>query len=269
MTKLFTTVVLLISLCLTSCTPSSTYYEDHLLQDCRNQLSDGTFSISSDEIESILSFQNHISSPVPTYRIIDTASYAQYPLTNKEEQAVAEGKQTVMQFIKTTGCIREEDKELLLTSIDIIPVIKIAEPTLPDLVYYSNSVLIIDKSRDIPVISEDIALELMRFLRIMATGTIDKVPYQSSVFEHEMAYTILYSHFKNGQDVTGYNKYHQHILDFIGIFQSQSIVGYLYGYDQTTIPSKDMQVFTISLEQDSTMCKTLLSKWYQQFVVAN
>lgn len=269
MAKVFTTVVLLISLCLTSCTPSSTYYEDTLLQDCRNQLSDGTFSISSEEIESILSFQNHLTAPVPAYSTIDTASYAQYPLTEEEEQAVIEGKKKVMQFVKTSGCIPEKDKELLLTSIDILPVIKIDEPTLPDLVYYSNSVLIMDKSRDIPVISEDIALELMRFLRIMATGTIEKVPYQSSVFEHEMAYTILYSHFKNGQDVTGYNQYHQHILDFLGIFQSQAIVGYLYGYDQTKIPQKDMDAFVMFLEKDTTMCKTLLSKWYQQFVVAH
>lgn len=268
MTKKFLTLLLLATCILTSCANSSAYYEENLLQECRQQLDD-TRSISPDEIEQIVSLEDAMStSSTISYKEFDIQNYAiQYALSSQEENMIKNAKKEIRNFIQSTIALNEEDKEELLVAVDLVTVTKVDEPNLPSPVYYSNGDLLLDNARSSSVTKETIELALMRFLRIYVAGSVTLVPYQDSVFESEMAYTILFSHFKDGTDLTGYNSYHQHILDFIGIFREDALYGYFYGYDATNIPKKDLELFVTVLENNDAMCQSILAKWNQQFVV--
>jgi len=262
-------VVLLTFFVLTSCTNSSSYYEEMLLQECRSQLSSNGF-ISYPEVEQITNLEEALPTcALPSYQVFYEKDYPlSFTLSSKEERLIKTAKKEVSHFIKSTLIFTEEDKEKLLTALDLLMVIKVDEPRLPSPVYVSDMLLFIDASSSFT--TEDVELAFMRFLRIIAAGSIDFVPYQDSIFESEMAYTILFSRFKDGVDITGYSFFHHQILDFIGIFGQEALRGYFYGYADTVIPEEDLEVFVCALQQENEpVCQTILERWYQQFLVSD
>jgi len=272
MTKKILTLLFMLLIAMTvlaSCSNSS-YYEEILLQECRSQLSNDN-SISAEEIEQIGSMAEVLTtSSMYHYEDFEQEDYpAQYDLSSHEEKMIQEAKRNIRKFIKSTLSITEKDKEKLLNDLDLLTVVKIDEPFLPTIVHYSNAVLFIDNTRASTLTTEDIELELMRFLRLRTMGVIEDIPYQGSIFESEMAYTILFSHFKDGVDLTGYNLYHKQILDFIGVYQEDALFGYFYGYEHTMVPQKELDLFVSSLEQgNEEVCQKVLVKWRQQLKAA-
>ena len=282
MTKTLITTLLL-ALLLTACTPASSShsYEETLLQGCRNQLD--TVTSTDEKIENIVSSDNKVQFslnnnlqeiPIPKSPSFELPleQNAHYSLTPEQEEIISSAKKHILHFVKTSSIFTDKDKDSILIELESIPIVQGDFPSLPSEVYLYNGTLLIQHNDTFT--QEDVEMELMRFLRIIATGSELNVPYQSSFFEKEMAYTILYSKFnKDGIDEAGANEYHHSLLDFLGIFQEEALYGYFYGYEKTNIPEDELILFISLFEQlpnkdyQKIVDNSVLPKWCVDFLL--